>query len=99
MTLRLGSSVVTGNSSALLETKTEATLSCHAAIVEYRADSWHFAVAVVPRRVGTKVGLMVETQRLEDEIPALESVREDSLSLNVVGTCRSSEVIRIIAAD
>ena len=85
MTLRLGSSVVTGSSSALLETKTEATLSCHAAIVECRADSWHFAVAVVPRRVGTKVGLVVETQRLEDEIPALKSVREDSLSWIVVG--------------
>ena len=61
------------------------TLSCHAAIVEYRADSWHFAVAVVPRRVGTTVGLVVETQRLEDEIPALKSFRVDSFSWIVVG--------------
>ena len=67
----------------------EATSNCHVAIVECHADSWHFVVVVVPRRVGTKVGLMVEIQGLEDEIPALESVREDSLSLNVVGTCKS----------
>ena len=77
----------------------EATSNCHVAIVECHADSWHFVVAGVPRRVGTKVGVMVETQVLAGEIQALEYVREDSLLLKVVGTCKSSEIIRITAAE
>ena len=63
----------------------EATSNCHVAIVECHADSWNSVVAGVPRRVGTKVGLMVEVQHFAEKIQALESVREDSLSLNVVG--------------
>ena len=42
---------------------------------------------------------MVETQGLAGEIQALEYVREDSLLLKVVGTCKSSEIIRITAAE
>ena len=56
-------------------------------------------VVEVPRRVGTKVGVMVETLVLAGEIQALEYVREDSLLLKVVGTCKSSDIIIITAAE
>ena len=42
---------------------------------------------------------MGETQGFAGEIQALEYVREDSLLVNVVGTYRSSEIIRITAAE